>query len=913
MKLKLIYLFISIVAGLCLIHSFCFTAEKEPINIRTLNPNFDFFPDSSLQDFSELLDAPAGKHGFLTVRPDGHFYFTDGTRGRFWGVTITQEHIDIPRSRIDQIVDTLARAGINLVRFDAFDNQVGDEHSIHRALIDDSYPRNTTSRYFDRDYRDRLAYWVYKLKQRGIYIYLGLRANRIFKEGDEVVNAAFLGPGARPYAYFNQKLIELQKMYAEKLLCSYINPYTGLSFAKDPAVAMLELVDEDSLFTNPERWNELIDPYRTEFQQKWNQWLLKKYGSTYILRIAWTNSKGQCALGTKETLENNSVLLSNMALDSFESVTKMDNTDPLKSPARRADAAQFAMDIQRLYFGELRDFLRQKGVKIPLTAGVNGAVIPDTWTVAQELDFTAENAYSEEPQFEPGKMWTSSAYYENKNELKVADEQSLMPWVTRYKWAGKPVVVREWSTCWPNSERAGSILETAAYACLQDFDAMLHFAYYSTGEIAALSSFGMQSDPTRWGLFGIAAKLFLEHDVKSAEKLVEIGYSKEDMYTYSSYMNSLNNLAWYYRVQNRYIEPEYNGKTDLMIASGRSNDARYTGNRSIIYSNTIFSNAMQNKLAEAESTIMAQSKYRLTRLPILPTEFIFSGIGYESMKATKIETKFAFKADEGTLAGFQPMGLDASRRVAYGFYDPKRENLILAESNPNDILKFAVDLMQRWYNIPITHNTLASGIYPSDTKELTLDTKEGRLLVDTDKTQVIQGGFAPDKIYKTSRMEIVSQSPFAVIVATSLDNQPIATSKKLLVKMVTVAENRGQKLEPATTPAMAGKFVLAAFGSSPVQTLGKWVDTPTSISLNGNKLVDVYLQNGVWELLCNFDKDQYYFYCDTPNTKVSLNSRADKLRLVRYHYGVEPDDPQKVDRTFIYPGFAKYIELSGMK
>lgn len=29
-------------------------------------------------DFSHLLDAPAGKHGFVRVK-DGHFYFEDGT------------------------------------------------------------------------------------------------------------------------------------------------------------------------------------------------------------------------------------------------------------------------------------------------------------------------------------------------------------------------------------------------------------------------------------------------------------------------------------------------------------------------------------------------------------------------------------------------------------------------------------------------------------------------------------------------------------------------------------------------------------------------------------------------------------------------------------------------------------------
>lgn len=883
---------------------------KEPLNIRTLNPTFDFFPDSSLQDFSYLLDAPAGKHGFLTVHTDGHFYFSDGTRSRFWGITIPDRHIDIPHSRIEVIVDTLARAGVNLVRLQALDKRIGDEGGgIQRSIFDESYPNNTATRYLDRDYRDRVNYWIYKLKQRGIYIYLDLCAYRMFKEGDGVSNATWLGQGAKPYVYFNSRLIELQKQYAEKLLCSNINPYTNLSIAQDPAVVLLNLVDENGLFSDAGKWQEMTEPYRAEFQQKWNQWLQKKYGSTYTLRNAWTNTKSQTALGAKEILEDSSILLPKMELDSFNVVMIANYTDPLKFPARRSDGARFAVDIQRQYFTTMRDFLRQKGIKIPISAVVNRDVIPDVWSVTQSLDFIAEPVAFDNLQCESGK----SLYLDNKNYLKDTDDANFAAQLTRIKFAGKPTVISDCSISWPNSYRASGMLESAAYACLQDIDAQLNSAYYCTGSLDKLTPAGMQADPTRWGLLAIAGKLFLEHDVKAAEKLVEIGYSKEDMFTYSDYINSLNKLGWLYRVQNRYIEPEYNEKPDLIIASGRSQDARYTGSHSIIYSNAPFATAMQSKPASGEETITAQSKYHLTRTAISPIEFIFSGIGYETLIATKMDNTFGFFADEGSIAGFQPMGLDKNRKIAYGFYDPRKDNLILAESNPNVIQRFAVDLIQRWYNIPITHKTLETGIYPSDTKELIRDTKEGRLLVDTDKTQVIEGIFNPGQLYKTSKLEIISQSPHGVIVATALDNQPIATAKKVLVKMVTLAENRGQKLESASNSTMAGKYQLTVSGNSPIQTWGRWLNSATEVTLNGNRLIDVYLMNGTWELLCDFEKDQYYFYCDTPNTKVTLNSRADKLRLVRYRDEIEPDDPEKSDKTFIYPGFAKYIELTGIK
>jgi hypothetical protein len=39
-------------------------------------------------DVSFLLDAPAGKHGFVRIQ-DGHLATGDGQRIRFWGVNIT--------------------------------------------------------------------------------------------------------------------------------------------------------------------------------------------------------------------------------------------------------------------------------------------------------------------------------------------------------------------------------------------------------------------------------------------------------------------------------------------------------------------------------------------------------------------------------------------------------------------------------------------------------------------------------------------------------------------------------------------------------------------------------------------------------------------------------------------------------
>ena len=134
-----------------------------------------------LHDMSDLLDAPAGRHGFLTTRPDGHFYWSDGTRARFWGINIASRSLRRSPEQIERVADVLARAGVNMVRLEAIDNA--------RCLLREDSPTSTE---FDAAYQDCLFHWMQSLRHHGIAIYLNLLDYRTFKEGDGVANAAQL-------------------------------------------------------------------------------------------------------------------------------------------------------------------------------------------------------------------------------------------------------------------------------------------------------------------------------------------------------------------------------------------------------------------------------------------------------------------------------------------------------------------------------------------------------------------------------------------------------------------------------------------------------------------------------------------------------------------------------------------------
>ena len=79
---------------------------------------------ASPADVSFLLDAPAGKAGFIRVQ-DGHFVKPDGQRIRFWGVHFTdwsRGSVEIPpKEDMPMWAATLARYGINMVRLHFLD------------------------------------------------------------------------------------------------------------------------------------------------------------------------------------------------------------------------------------------------------------------------------------------------------------------------------------------------------------------------------------------------------------------------------------------------------------------------------------------------------------------------------------------------------------------------------------------------------------------------------------------------------------------------------------------------------------------------------------------------------------------------------------------------------------------------
>ena len=197
--------------------------------------------EHSALDASSLLDAPAGKYGFVTVK-EGRLAFSKGGRARFFGVVLLPPTAFPPDdARADALADRLARSGVNLVRLADLDAPLGPV----RSLFDDT---REDTRELDPDALARLDRLISALKARGIYVALELQGSRRFRDGDaSIPDGRKLPPGGGPAAAFDPSVREAARKAAEALL-THVNPETGLALRDDPVLAWITLAGELSLF-----------------------------------------------------------------------------------------------------------------------------------------------------------------------------------------------------------------------------------------------------------------------------------------------------------------------------------------------------------------------------------------------------------------------------------------------------------------------------------------------------------------------------------------------------------------------------------------------------------------------------------------------------------------------------------------
>ncbi len=259
---------------------------------------YPFTPDDDPSIPSEIgmqdwFETPAGKHG--RIRAEGNQLWYHDRPIKLWGLNLCFRAGAAPSAEIAERRAALYRKfGINAVR--------------HHKWVDGpgwaGIQSERSAVQFDPEGLDRFDYQNAQFRQAGIFLKLSQAFGtiRIGPDDRDAVPYAeefgsFDGPNSRigggnSTLFYSTELQDLTIRQLQNIL-NHRNPYTGLTYGEDPAVAFVEIVNEASILfytsMNPLRDSPTL---RRRTARNFSQWLRDRYDDHAGLVAAW----GEAAL-----------------------------------------------------------------------------------------------------------------------------------------------------------------------------------------------------------------------------------------------------------------------------------------------------------------------------------------------------------------------------------------------------------------------------------------------------------------------------------------------------------------------------------------------------------------------------------------------------------------------------------------
>ena len=228
--------------------------------------------DSSLASVAFLNRGKADSR--ISVK-GAHYVNEQGERVRFFGSNVCFASAFPSKEVAPLVAQRMQQLGFNMVRFHHIDNR---------------HIWNKEQTALDPEQLDRLHWFLFQLKERGIYANINLHVSRNYPGLKDYK----FPPKPRTFVYgkvldkFFTPYIDLQEEYASMLLGS-VNPYTKLRLADDPMIAVVELNNENTLMNMSMDGLDIIrdKDLGQALQAQWSQWLQKKYPTLDAVLKQW--------------------------------------------------------------------------------------------------------------------------------------------------------------------------------------------------------------------------------------------------------------------------------------------------------------------------------------------------------------------------------------------------------------------------------------------------------------------------------------------------------------------------------------------------------------------------------------------------------------------------------------------------
>jgi hypothetical protein len=450
--------------------------------------------DSAL-DFSALRPRDAaGSHGPLRLREDGTLGFAAASEPERFNCGLLASAEDMQpvfpdHAEADALADQLARHGYTLARLHAVDQRLTRSAPAGELL--------------DREQLDRFHYLLAALKKRGIYWFPD-----ILTHGDrELAKADYATPTSpddlRVRVNFDPAARARWLAFVDAAFASR-NPYTGMSTLADPALAMVVGANENGIpfSQKPGR------PYPTGLADRFDAWMHAEYPEARARIAALPDASPEEREGGKIAPP----------------------ADWTPSGARMPLFMRFISDLELDTNAWMTARLRERGFVGPVLG--NHEWYPQmTSRTRSRLPVVDVHAYvGEVTSFAKGSRFLLPSTTSN---------QGLGAWMLNAsaRWLGKPFVMSEYASAYPNPYRYESGLFVPALAAFQGYTAICRMAFLPVDKAMpapgdgrpALRGYTVGIDPTERAAETLSALLFFRGDVRPATSTIAVAMDETDM------------------------------------------------------------------------------------------------------------------------------------------------------------------------------------------------------------------------------------------------------------------------------------------------------------------------------------------------------------------------------------------------
>ena len=470
------------------------------------DPKPDAFTDAALLDLRFLNEKFAGETGFIGVK-DGNFIHTKtGEPLRFWAVNGPPH--ELKGEELRRCARLLAKHGVNLVRVHGgyFDKN-GD---VDPAKVQHAFEI------------------VAAMKAEGIYTHFSIyfplwlepKAGTPWLQGYDGKKNPFAA------LEFNA---DFQAQYRKWWTALLTTPHagTGKTLLDEPAVAGLEMQNEDSFFFWTFDEKNIPDPQMRILETQFAGWLKQKYGSLDAAFAQWKNLRVK-----RDAPDEGRV--------GFRGIWNMFSD----RSARDQDTVAFLLETQTRFYTETKAFLRQLGFKGVITASNWTTASPEYFGPLEKLSYTVGDFIDRHGYFDSNHKGDNGGWsirnghtYSDRSGLRFDAEQPGKPRQFFHPamdphYNGMPSMISETTWCRPNRFRSEAPLYFAAYGALQHSDGIIHFALDS-GHWSVKPGFFMQPwtlmSPAMMGQFPAAALLYRRDLVAPGAVMAEVNLNKDDL------------------------------------------------------------------------------------------------------------------------------------------------------------------------------------------------------------------------------------------------------------------------------------------------------------------------------------------------------------------------------------------------